>query len=201
MNMDGDLVAPQGQQCGPEPQQCPHNTAGVAATTLPPSSLTLTLTLAQVHAIVKQLDPQLEVGDETYKAAVCLLSTLTVGAHAGRVAKFTGYPYDFVAPLAWRWRANKIWVRRRRLPAQICHSGWGDPETGGIAFWCDVMVGTGMLARQLPEGHSANEKFPIANRKSQKQRFIECAKEIGVDETGAAFENAFAKIIKVRKVK
>lgn len=158
--MDGDPVDPPRQPCEAHSQQCQHNTAGVAATKLPPSSLTL----AQIRRTVRDLDPQLEADDDVYKAAVCLLSTLTIGAHARRVAKFTGYPYRFVAPLAWHWRANRVWVRRRRLPAKICHSGWGDPEHGCVAFWLDVMVGMGLVTRQCPA--TAEPAEPAEKKKS-----------------------------------
>lgn len=36
-------------------------------------------------------------------------------------------------------------------------------------------------------------------KKPQKQRFIDKAKELGVDETGKAFEVSFKKIVKPKK--
>jgi len=38
------------------------------------------------------------------------------------------------------------------------------------------------------------KKPPDPNEKPQKQRFIETARKLGVDETGAEFERAFEKI-------
>jgi hypothetical protein len=43
---------------------------------------------------------------------------------------------------------------------------------------------------------STNQKDkPKGNAASQRQRFIDTAKDIGADETGEAFEKAFGKIV------
>jgi hypothetical protein len=39
------------------------------------------------------------------------------------------------------------------------------------------------------------KKPPPPEEKLQRERFIEAAREAGVDETGEAFERAFAKIV------
>jgi hypothetical protein len=39
----------------------------------------------------------------------------------------------------------------------------------------------------------------IPKEKTQKQRFIEAARAIGVDESGWEFENALVKIVKMKK--
>jgi hypothetical protein len=39
------------------------------------------------------------------------------------------------------------------------------------------------------------KKPPPPDEKPQRERFIEAAREAGVDETGEAFERAFAKIV------
>jgi hypothetical protein len=36
---------------------------------------------------------------------------------------------------------------------------------------------------------------------AQKRRFIETARELGADETGEAFERAFAKVVPPKKAK
>jgi len=43
------------------------------------------------------------------------------------------------------------------------------------------------------------ESKPAKKSQPQRQRFIEAAKELGVDETGEAFERAFAKIVPPQK--
>lgn len=43
-------------------------------------------------------------------------------------------------------------------------------------------------------------KAPSSQKsQSQKQRFIETAKKLGVDESGKSFEKAFAKIVPPKK--
>lgn len=41
----------------------------------------------------------------------------------------------------------------------------------------------------------ANSKTKAESKKPQKQRFIETAKKLEVDESGETFEKAFAKIV------
>lgn len=42
------------------------------------------------------------------------------------------------------------------------------------------------------------KKPPKTDEKPQRERFIEAAREAGVDETGEAFERAFEKIVPPR---
>jgi hypothetical protein len=49
--------------------------------------------------------------------------------------------------------------------------------------------GSKAKAKPPPKGGSADDG------KSQRERFIEAAREVGVDETGEALERAFAKIV------
>lgn len=44
----------------------------------------------------------------------------------------------------------------------------------------------------------AKAPLPAAKEKSQRERFIETAREIGVDETGQAFERAVARLVPPR---
>ena len=51
-----------------------------------------------------------------------------------------------------------------------------------------------------PGGSKAKEKPPpkggkSGDEKSQRERFIEAAREAGVDETGEALERAFTKLV------
>ncbi len=43
------------------------------------------------------------------------------------------------------------------------------------------------------------KKPPPPNEKPQRERFIEAAREAGVDETGEEFEKAFRKIVPPRR--
>lgn len=48
-----------------------------------------------------------------------------------------------------------------------------------------------------PKGKKAKPK-PKLSDKEQSERFMETARELGVDESGRAFEKAFEKVIKVK---
>ncbi len=43
------------------------------------------------------------------------------------------------------------------------------------------------------------KKPPPPDEKPQRERFIEAAREAGVDETGEAFERAFRKVVPPKK--
>ena len=43
------------------------------------------------------------------------------------------------------------------------------------------------------------EKLKVESKQSQKERFIETAKKLEVDESGKTFEMAFSKIVKEKK--
>lgn len=54
----------------------------------------------------------------------------------------------------------------------------------------------------MPEAKAPPKKKPPKNRKlSQKERFIEAARNSEADETGETFDNALGKILVVRKPK
>ncbi len=44
-----------------------------------------------------------------------------------------------------------------------------------------------------------NKKVEVKSKKTQPQRFIEKAKELGADESGESMERAFKKIVKATK--
>jgi hypothetical protein len=52
----------------------------------------------------------------------------------------------------------------------------------------------------MPEKGKAQPP-PETVAKTQKQRFIETARELGVDESGEAFERLFEKVVPPAKVK
>lgn len=104
----------------------------------------VTVTLEEIRAEVKRLDPNLEEEDPAFVAAVCMLSALEVGAYAVRVEKFTGYTYRRVTTIARRLTESGVW-----RGGKTHHSGWDDKDTGGIAFWSDVCVATGKLKRGI----------------------------------------------------
>lgn len=100
-------------------------------------------TLKQVKAEVKKLDPQLSENDTSFTTAVILISGLVIGANADKVARFTGYRRSEVRDRATRLRENGVWQRGKTC----CE--WFEKETGGIAFWMDVMVADGLMAKSF----------------------------------------------------
>lgn len=91
---------------------------------------------------VRALDPKLDLNDQSAYCAAMLLCAAKNGASDGDVIQRTGVPLAAGKAIAWRLRRNRVWRK-----TATHHSGWDDPESGGIAFWLDVNVGTGMMRR------------------------------------------------------
>lgn len=89
---------------------------------------------------ITQLDSKLEPDDPNYAAAAFLLASLKVGPVQYKIAHLLGMPTRQVSLFAHQARRNGIWKG-----GQI-HAEWFS-ENGGIAFWCDVLVLTGMMSR------------------------------------------------------
>ena len=53
----------------------------------------------------------------------------------------------------------------------------------------------GKKPKRAPDKKRSGKAPPVAKAKSQRERFIEKAREIEADESGKAFERAFKKII------
>jgi len=84
---------------------------------------------------------ELEADDETYKAAAVLLASATLGPNPAAIAKTLKYPSALVAKFNYNLRKSGVWKRGRVF------ANWGDKETGGVAFWMDVMVAQGLMER------------------------------------------------------
>jgi len=78
--------------------------------------------------------------DYHFPASV-LLASLEVGPVADRIASYLGQPRRRVRELSRRARSQGLW-RGGKIAVE-----WDDPEPGGIAFACDVLVLSGMLDR------------------------------------------------------
>jgi hypothetical protein len=106
------------------------------------------LRLPQVREQVARLSPDLDPESSTFRAAVLLLASRTLGQNVDRLARFSGAPRDFVARCARRLVDNGVWQRGRTVAT------WTDPETADFGFWADVGVAEGRLCRRLDEnGH------------------------------------------------
>lgn len=101
------------------------------------------MTIEEIRATVRESDPNLDETDEAFDAAVLLLSLFEVKRWDARsLAKFTGVDVERVKFFLDNLKASRV-IRGHTLH----HSGWDDEEAGGIAFWLDVSVATGMVAR------------------------------------------------------
>lgn len=75
------------------------------------------------------------------QAAATLLSILEVGDKIRTLAGFTGFPQRTISDFVHRLRNNGV------LKGGKVYANWADPETGGIAFGCDVLVASGRMRR------------------------------------------------------
>lgn len=101
------------------------------------------MTLDEIKQAVREGDPELSEDDEAFHAAVVIMSLFSLRSWSAKaVADFTGYPLKEVKKFLWHLRANKV-VRGHK----VHHSGWDDNETGAMAFWLDVSIALGFLAR------------------------------------------------------
>ncbi len=99
------------------------------------------VTIDTIRKEVARLDPKLDVESDGYKAAVVLLSSLQVGPNIKRTAKFAQYPRAKVARFSRNLRKSGVW-RGGKLYVE-----WFEEKNGGIAFWMDVCVAEGLMAR------------------------------------------------------
>jgi hypothetical protein len=98
---------------------------------------------------IRKLDRNLSMTDPAAYAAAMLLCGAAHGANVNEVAARTEVPIADARAIGKRLRTNGIW-----RGVKTCHSGWDDPKTGGIAFWMDVAVGTGMMMRARKQAPS-----------------------------------------------
>ena len=99
------------------------------------------VTLALINKTVQESDPALTPDDDYFKTATLLLAIASLGVELSRLAAFTKLPEGFIKPRIQRLTKNGIWKRGN------LHVNWADEESGGIAFWMDVAVAEGLLAR------------------------------------------------------
>lgn len=93
---------------------------------------------------LKSIDKHADMDSPSGYAAAMLLCSAKDGLKIGvpAIIRRTGVPSRHGQRIAERLRANRVWWR-----GKVCHSGWTDPKTGGIAFWMDALVGAGLMKR------------------------------------------------------
>ncbi len=145
----GALVAPQIERV-PKPERRRRQRSVEANRDLP--------TLRQVSRMVRQLDKR--CSGQAFDAAVVLLAD--AGGHPRSVAAicaFTHLPAEVIQPMVDNLYRNGTWRGGHEI-----HVEWMDPETGVMAFWCDVLVAVGTVCRV---DHGAPAEYPTPGRKKR----------------------------------
>jgi hypothetical protein len=100
---------------------------------------------ARSAVIVEELE-KFDINDRSPVAQQCagtmLLLSAIVGTKKARIKAMARFGKSHVDTIEKRLRKNGVWVH-----GKLCHSGWFDDPDGGIAFICDVLCGTGSVAR------------------------------------------------------
>ncbi len=100
------------------------------------------------------LDPTLEPNSPTFRCAVLLLAAERIGQNIDRLARFSGYPREFVAKCARRLCDNGVWRNGQTV------YNWDEAcladDAIRRAFWADVAVAEGRMCRR-ENGHGGIE--------------------------------------------
>jgi hypothetical protein len=99
------------------------------------------ITLEFIKQEVRKLDPRLLESEKEFDIAVVLLSLAPKHLNRKRVCEFTKYPMSFIDEVFDKLIANKV-IENGRLSVE-----WFKKEGGVIAFWLDVCVVMGWIAR------------------------------------------------------
>ena len=101
------------------------------------------MSLEEIKKEIKHMDKSLSEKDDAFKAAVILLAGSSGEVIKGvpQLAKYTGYPKEFVKKIVGNARKNRIWIKG------ITYCDWFDEKNGAIAFWLDVGVVLGYLEK------------------------------------------------------
>ena len=102
------------------------------------------ITIKTIYNELARIDPQLKIGDESFKAAVVLLSALAVGTDVNALHDFTGINKATIKKFSANLTKNGVWKHGKTL------ADWFDGKNGEgtIAFFMDVNVALGFMARK-----------------------------------------------------
>jgi hypothetical protein len=104
------------------------------------------------NSVVRRLDANLALTSHDAYCAAMLICSSKCGAKMRQILTRTKVPKLAAKKIERRLRDNGVWRGEK-----VFHSGWDDKETGGIAFWMDVCVGTGMMNRAPQQSTSTGE--------------------------------------------
>lgn len=105
--------------------------------------------ILDIHKIVREFDEDLPETDDTYKAAIIMISGLSVGQGPKNLRMFTKYSYDLINRVIVNLRQGRIWLKNN----EFCFP-WIDEKNPGkaqIGFILDAMVGAGILGKNDKE--------------------------------------------------
>lgn len=94
-------------------------------------------------SVIRELDPDLKETEPEFKAAVILLLIPEVGTDAKSLSHCTGYPKWMIKNFLEKWEQGGL-----LRDGIVHHGGWFDEDAGAVAFWLDVMIGTGTVERK-----------------------------------------------------
>lgn len=101
------------------------------------------LSLNRVRMAVKEsLGQGANENPDLFMAGVVLVSALSVGTNADRIARFTGHNRDQVREIGRRLRKNKLWSGHG-----FYIEPWFHEKTGIVAFVLDCMIANGEVER------------------------------------------------------
>jgi hypothetical protein len=106
-----------------------------------------------VKGVLSELDLDIAIQEqpEFYNTALVLLSAPICGPDPARLAKFTGLPYSFIAPIRRRMMQAELWT-----DAEVHCEEWyaADGVLRTRYFWLDVLVAEGLVTRAWDEAES-----------------------------------------------
>src|SRR5208282_6489925 len=109
-----------------------------------------TTSLGFVKETLSEIDPSLNGTEEneSYKAALVLLSAMSLGPDTTLLVEFTRLSRTFIATIRERMIRAELWTESE---TQYDHWFVGDREIRPCCFWADVLVAEGLVVRRWVE--------------------------------------------------
>ena len=103
------------------------------------------MTLDELRAEVKRLDPKLAEDSPSFETAIMLLASAQLGPDVGSIADFMGVEAASLEERAKHLREARVW------DGDMLNVQWWDETSGTVAFWLDVCVAEGYVTRKRCE--------------------------------------------------
>jgi hypothetical protein len=99
--------------------------------------------LADIQLRIRRYNSDIDIGSETFRAAVLLLLASESGQNIDMLARRTGFDRPFVARCARRLIDNGVWQ------GGLTVAEWTAGDEASGSFWNDVAVAMGKLCRRI----------------------------------------------------